>query len=147
MARNRWGFSSSMEKMCEIPALSHFPPHCAHPRPNGPGFAFWLQESIKTAQKHSPFALQSKLLQSKLLYYTEGSGRWVCRMQIHRYNCWSLCWHQDALAVPFLTCLPHLSDLASVCPGGEKSRVCCVTQKRTTRSQAFRSAAKISNAF
>lgn len=91
-----------------IPALSQFPTYSAHPRPNGPGFAFWLQESIRTAQQHSLFTLQFELPQSKLLYNTEGSGRWVCQLQIHRYNSWSLCWHQDALAVPVLTCLPQL---------------------------------------
>lgn len=29
-------------------------------------------------------------------------------MQSHRYNSWSLCWHQDASAVLILTCLPRL---------------------------------------
>lgn len=103
------GSVKSTEKMSfGIPALPQFPPYLAHPRPNGSKFAFWLQESIKPAQQHSPFALQSELLQSKLLYNTEGSGRWLCQMQIHRYNSWSLCWHQDDLAVPVPTCLPQL---------------------------------------
>lgn len=105
VASKRWGFNKSTEKKsCRATPLSQFPPYSAHLQPKSSGFAFWLQKSIKPAQKHSPFALRSKLLQLKLLYNSENSGRWVWQIQIHRSSSQSLCWHQ---AVPFLTCLPQ----------------------------------------
>lgn len=83
---------------CVIPALSPFQPRSAHPQPNGPGFAFWLQGSIKPEQRYS------------LLCSLDYCSLNHCMIQSAREGGLVKCvsWHQDALNVPVLTCLPQL---------------------------------------
>lgn len=107
----------------EPPALPQFPPHPAHPRPNGPGFAFQLQGELK--QHSNVFCL----LCSPSSCMTEGSGLWISQYKSRIPGVW-------AGIRMFWLSRPQC---------GERPTGCCVSQEGTKHSLVCRNITKIPN--